>query len=90
MLKRERRLLAPPDIPLDLDVPHQLNPPTIFPPPELAGEARSQEPAPGIATRWTSLLALVPTQVAAALWHHFVRRDTVLRAMLPKGSSRRP
>jgi len=30
------------------------------------------------------LLALVITHVAAALWHHFVRRDGVLRAMLPR------
>jgi cytochrome b561 len=30
------------------------------------------------------LLALVVAHVAAALWHHFVRRDGVLRAMLPK------
>jgi cytochrome b561 len=30
-----------------------------------------------------SLLALVVMHVAAAAWHHFVRRDAVLRAMLP-------
>jgi cytochrome b561 len=30
------------------------------------------------------LLALGLAHVAAALWHHFVRRDGVLRAMLPK------
>ena len=33
------------------------------------------------------LLALVGAHVAAALWHHFVRRDSVLRAMWP---SRQP
>ena len=31
------------------------------------------------------LLGLVVAHVAAAVWHHFVRRDGVLRAMLPKG-----
>jgi cytochrome b561 len=31
------------------------------------------------------LLALVVAHVAAAVWHHFVRRDGVLRAMLPRG-----
>jgi cytochrome b561 len=31
---------------------------------------------------WT-LLALVVLHVAAALWHHFVRRDAVLRVMWP-------
>jgi cytochrome b561 len=30
------------------------------------------------------LLALVIAHVGAALWHHFVRRDGVLRAMVPK------
>jgi cytochrome b561 len=30
------------------------------------------------------LLGLVVAHVAAAAWHHFVRRDGVLRAMLPK------
>jgi cytochrome b561 len=30
-----------------------------------------------------SLLVLVGMHVAAAAWHHFVRRDAVLRAMLP-------
>jgi len=29
------------------------------------------------------LLAIVTAHAAAALWHHFVRRDTVLTAMLP-------
>jgi len=29
------------------------------------------------------LLAIVAAHAAAALWHHFVRRDTVLTAMLP-------
>lgn len=29
------------------------------------------------------LLAVVFAHAAAALWHHFVRRDTVLRSMLP-------
>ena len=29
------------------------------------------------------LLVLVGMHVAAAAWHHFVRRDAVLRAMLP-------
>ena len=33
------------------------------------------------------LLALVMAHVAAAVWHHFGRRDGVLRAMLPRGSS---
>ena len=38
---------------------------------------------------WLSwvLLALVVMHVGAALWHHFVRRDAVLKAMLP-GRSR--
>ena len=37
------------------------------------------------------LLALVVMHVAAAAWHHFIRRDTVLQAMLPNGwFSRRP
>lgn len=31
------------------------------------------------------LLVLVAMHVAAALWHHFVRRDAVLLAMLPRG-----
>jgi cytochrome b561 len=31
-----------------------------------------------------ALLALVAAHVTAACWHHFVRRDGVLRAMLPK------
>ena len=31
------------------------------------------------------LLGLVVAHVAAAVWHHFVRKDGVLRAMLPKG-----
>jgi cytochrome b561 len=30
-----------------------------------------------------ALLALVAAHAVAALWHHFVRRDTVLKAMLP-------
>jgi cytochrome b561 len=34
------------------------------------------------------LLALVGAHVAAALWHHFVRRDSVLRAMWPRQQSR--
>jgi cytochrome b561 len=41
------------------------------------------------------LLALVVAHVAAAVWHHFGRRDWVLRAMLPsvagvRGGKRRP
>ena len=32
------------------------------------------------------LLAFVGMHVAAAIWHHFVRRDAVLRAMLPSRS----
>jgi cytochrome b561 len=32
------------------------------------------------------LLVLVGMHVAAAIWHHFVRRDAVLRAMLPSRS----
>jgi cytochrome b561 len=35
------------------------------------------------------LLGLVMAHIGAALWHHFVRRDAVLRAMLPKGFFRR-
>lgn len=35
------------------------------------------------------LLGLVVAHVAAAVWHHFGRRDGVLRAMLPKGVGRR-
>jgi cytochrome b561 len=35
------------------------------------------------------LQALVGAHLAAALWHHFVRRDPVLRAMMPRRSSRR-
>ncbi len=31
----------------------------------------------------TTLLALVPLHVLAALWHHFWRRDNTLRRMLP-------
>ncbi len=31
-----------------------------------------------------ALLALVTLHVGAALWHHFIRRDGVLRDMLPK------
>ena len=31
------------------------------------------------------LLGLVVAHVGAAVWHHFVRKDGVLRAMLPKG-----
>lgn len=37
-----------------------------------------------------SLLAVVGLHVAAALWHHFVRRDAVLLAMLPGRASARP
>ncbi len=36
-----------------------------------------------------SLLAMVGLHVAAALWHHFVRRDAVLLAMLPGRASAR-
>jgi len=37
------------------------------------------------------LLSLVVPHVLAALWHHYIRRDGVLTAMLPGGSlSRRP
>jgi cytochrome b561 len=35
------------------------------------------------------LLAAVLAHVAAALWHHFVRRDQVLSAMLPEAAGRR-
>ena len=39
---------------------------------------------------WVLLSLLVP-HVLAALWHHYIRRDGVLTAMLPGGSlSRRP
>jgi cytochrome b561 len=31
------------------------------------------------------LAGLVVTHVIAALWHHFIRRDAVLSAMLPRG-----
>ena len=31
-----------------------------------------------------ALLGLVVAHVSAAVWHHFVRKDAVLRAMLPK------
>lgn len=34
---------------------------------------------------WT-LLGLIGAHAAAALWHHFVRRDDVLRRMLPRGT----
>ena len=34
------------------------------------------------------LLAAVAVHAAAALWHHFIRRDGVLHAMLPGGRSR--
>jgi cytochrome b561 len=34
-----------------------------------------------------AMLALVVAHVAAALWHHFVRRDGVLTAMLPTRQS---
>jgi cytochrome b561 len=34
---------------------------------------------------WT-LLALVVLHVLAALYHHFVRRDDVLRRMLPRSA----
>jgi cytochrome b561 len=37
-----------------------------------------------------ALLALVVLHVAAACWHHFVRRDGVLPAMAPWASRRRP
>jgi cytochrome b561 len=33
------------------------------------------------------LLALVVAHVSAAVWHHFIRKDGVLRAMLPKRPS---
>jgi cytochrome b561 len=36
------------------------------------------------------LLALVSAHAAAALWHHFVRRDSVLGAMLPTRLRRAP
>ena len=41
---------------------------------------------------WLSwvLLALVVMHVGAALWHHFVRRDAVLKAMLPGRSRMMP
>jgi cytochrome b561 len=40
---------------------------------------------------WTSrlLLAVVLVHVGAALWHHLVRKDDVLRRMLPTLSARR-
>jgi cytochrome b561 len=50
------------------------------------------EPDPDLADRlqawhldaaW-ALLALVALHVGAALWHHFIRRDAVLRDMLPQ------
>jgi cytochrome b561 len=31
-----------------------------------------------------SMLALIVMHIAAALWHHYVRRDGVLIAMLPE------
>jgi cytochrome b561 len=34
------------------------------------------------------LLALVAVHVAAALWHHYVRRDAVLRSMLPPAAGK--
>jgi hypothetical protein len=34
-----------------------------------------------------ALFALVGAHAGAALWHHFVRRDGVLAAMLPIGES---
>jgi cytochrome b561 len=36
------------------------------------------------------MLAFVAMHAIAALWHHFVRRDAVLRAMLPGGFNRLP
>jgi cytochrome b561 len=33
---------------------------------------------------WPALLTLVALHIAAALWHHFVTRDTTLRRMLPQ------
>ena len=35
------------------------------------------------------LLAVVGAHVAAALWHHFVQHDSVLRRMLPLWLQRR-
>jgi cytochrome b561 len=37
-------------------------------------------------TAWV-LLAIVSLHIAAALWHHFVMRDGVLRTMLPQRRS---
>ena len=36
-----------------------------------------------------SLVALIGVHAAAALWHHFVRRDGVLNSMLPWQSAAR-
>lgn len=51
------------------------------------------EPDPDLADTWKErhellawvLVALVILHVVAALWHHFIRRDGVLRSMLPAG-----
>lgn len=53
-------------------------------PPLMAADRGMAKSVEGIHTTmaWI-LLALVVAHVAAALWHHFVRRDAVLRRMLP-------
>jgi cytochrome b561 len=52
------------------------------------------EPDPDLADVWKdrhealawALAALVTAHVLAALWHHFIRRDGVLRSMWPRGT----
>ena len=47
-------------------------------------------PQPRLTLEAWLLLAAVGAHVAAALWHHFVRRDQVLTAMLPRAALHRP
>lgn len=59
----------------------------LIPLPSLPLIERNRELAETLATwhetaAWL-LLAVVFAHASAALWHHFVRRDTVLRSMLP-------
>jgi len=61
----------------------------LFPLPRLAGPSKSLEELAknvhfGI---WIGLAVLIAVHTAAALWHHLIARDDVLRRMLPQWKS---
>lgn len=54
-------------------------PPFLAPDKELAGQIKELHED----VLWPALLGLVVLHAAAALWHHFVRKDDTLKRMLP-------